>query len=149
MKAMADFQACTLFEHFGIPFDGFNGYDEKNDEHTRPSRLAHDVLLDKIEDYFNDDAQEETKIHQTYKPPLFLQHYLHSLTVVGIEWREDGTRNLIVFDPLFRTPDGMLRLLDKRMSSSSMNGRLLHDVMRIYRRKVQYLAKYDGFETCL
>src|SRR5947207_3285646 len=93
MKAMADFQACTLFEHCGIPFDIFNGYDEKRDEHTRPSRWAHEVLLDKIEKHFSDDDDDdEAKIHRTYKPPLYLQHELHSLTVVGIEWRDDGTR---------------------------------------------------------
>jgi hypothetical protein len=80
---------------------------------------------------------------------LFLQHDLHSLTVVGIEWRNDDTRNLLVFDPLFRTSDGMSRLLEKRMSPSTMSSRLLHDVMRMYRRKSQYLAKYDSFETCL
>jgi zinc finger-containing ubiquitin peptidase 1 len=149
METMADFQACTLFEHFGIPFDGFNGYDEKPDEHARPSRMAHEVLLDKIEDYFCDDDEEEAKIHRTHKPPLYLQHYLHSLTVVGMEWRTDGSRNLLVFDPLFRTPEGMSRLLEKRLNPSTISDRLAYDVMRIYRRKAQYLAKYDGFETCL
>ena len=110
--------------------------------------MAHEVLLDKIEDYFWDDDEEEVKIHRTYKPPLFLQNRLHSLTVIGMEWRDDGTRNLLVFDPLFRTPDGMSRLLEKRMSPSTMGSRLVYDVMRIYRRNAQYLAKYDSFETC-
>lgn len=114
--------------------------------------MAHEVLLDKIEDYFYDDDEEdedEAKIHRTCKPPLFLQHDVHSLTVVGIEWRTDGTSNLLVFDPLFRTPDGMFRLLEKRLSPSTMSSRHVYDVMRIYRRKSKYLAKYDSFETCL
>ncbi|KAG0084522.1 hypothetical protein BGZ92_009794, partial [Podila epicladia] len=40
-----------------------------------------------------------TRIVQTAKPPLYMQHQGHSKTIVGIEILESGIANLLVFDP--------------------------------------------------
>ncbi|KAF9389933.1 hypothetical protein CPB97_010343 [Podila verticillata] len=40
-----------------------------------------------------------TRIIQTAKPPLYMQHQGHSKTIMGIEILESGTANLLVFDP--------------------------------------------------
>ncbi|KAG0348746.1 hypothetical protein BG004_004322 [Podila humilis] len=40
-----------------------------------------------------------SRIVQTKKPPLYMQHQGHSKTIVGIEILENGVANLLVFDP--------------------------------------------------
>lgn len=82
-----------------------------------------------------------------YKAPLYLQHRTHSLTVVGLERRKDGSRNLLVFDPVFQTPEGMQKLLEKRMSPLNLSDRSIGDVMRVYRRGASHLGKYKEFEV--
>lgn len=43
--------------------------------------------------------EEDQKIIQTSKPPLYMQHQGHSRTVIGIEVLTTGELNLLVFDP--------------------------------------------------
>lgn len=106
------------------------------------------MLVDKVESYFRDGGSDEpVKVHRTYKSPLYLQHRTHSLTIVGLEHRTDGTRNLLVFDPVYQTPEGMQRLLDKRMNPWSLSDRQIRDVMFIYRRDAAHLGKYKEFEV--
>ncbi|KAG0040705.1 hypothetical protein BGZ82_011243 [Podila clonocystis] len=46
-----------------------------------------------------DIPTDGTRIVQTAKPPLYMQHQGHSKTIVGIEILESGIANLLVFDP--------------------------------------------------
>ena len=72
-------------------------------------------------------------------------HYLrtigHSLTIIGLEVRRNGTRNLLVFDPMFKTSPGIHRLIGTRFRAGNP-GKLL----KAYRRGEGYL-KYSSYEV--
>jgi len=118
----------------------------EDDKSDRIRLYAHEVLLDKVEAYFKDGNEEPHKVRRTYKAPLYLQHRTHSLTIVGLERRTDGSRNIIVFDPMYHTPEGMQRLLDRGIPPSTASDRFIHDVMAFYRRGDLNLHKYEEFE---
>lgn len=65
----------------------------------------------------------------------------HSLTIVGFEIRENGSANLLVFDPMFKTTPAIKRLLGATTKSPDPE-RLL----KAYRRGGAYLQKYKEFE---
>lgn len=64
------------------------------------------------------------------------------MTIVGVERKRDGSKNLIVFDPMFHDASNVMRLVDAP--------RFLHkapsDVLKAYRRGTKYLKKYNEFE---
>lgn len=65
----------------------------------------------------------------------------HSLTIVGFERRKNGTRNLLVFDPIFKPSPGIQRLKGTTFSVAGPE-RLL----KAYRRGEIYLQRYENFE---
>lgn len=65
----------------------------------------------------------------------------HSMTIVGFERKVDGSKNLIVFDPMFHDSSSVIRLVDQVFTHKSPA-----DVLRAYRRGVKYLRKYNEFE---
>lgn len=66
----------------------------------------------------------------------------HSLTVVGVEIRTNGSTNLLVFDPMFKTSPAMRRLIAGTVQSPDPG-----QFIRAYRRGGAYLQKYRAFET--
>jgi zinc finger-containing ubiquitin peptidase 1 len=66
----------------------------------------------------------------------------HSMTIVGFEVRENGTANLLVFDPMFKTSHAMQRLVGKTIKSSNP-ARLVN----AYRRGTSHLRKHKEFEV--
>lgn len=65
----------------------------------------------------------------------------HSLTIVGFEKRRNGTRNLLVFDPMFKPSPGIQRLIGTNFKAAGPE-RLL----KAYRRGETYLGRYKNFE---
>ena len=65
----------------------------------------------------------------------------HSLTIVGFEKRRNGTRNLLVFDPMFKPSPGIQRLIGTNFTALGPE-RLL----KAYRRSNSYLRRYKNFE---
>jgi hypothetical protein len=65
----------------------------------------------------------------------------HSLTIVGFEKRRNGTSNLLVFDPMFKSSPGIQRLIGTNFTASGPE-RLL----KAYRRCRSYLRRYKSFE---
>lgn len=63
------------------------------------------------------------------------------MTIIGFEIRENGTANLLVFDPMFKTSPAMSRLIGTSGRSDNP-ARLL----KAYRRETRYLQKYKMFE---
>lgn len=63
------------------------------------------------------------------------------MTVVGFEIRADGSANLLVFDPMFKTSPAMKRFIQSSAKPSDPT-RLL----KAYRRGTTYLQKYKLFE---
>lgn len=63
------------------------------------------------------------------------------MTIVGFEIRDDGSANLLVFDPMFKTSPAMHRIIGTSARSENP-ARLL----KAYRRGASYLQKYKVFE---
>ena len=80
----------------------------------------------------------------TNKPPVYFQHSGHSMTIVGLERWRDGSRSLLVFDPFFSPGDTIRSLAGTRRVSSRLRPDAL---LKVYRRKIHYLAKYKEFEV--
>jgi len=102
-------------------------------------------LLDYVEEYFSSaSATAEEDIVGTQKPPIYLQHSGHSMTIVGLEKHEDGGRSLLVFDPFFAPSDTMKSLAGAKRIGSKVKCNAL---LRAYRRGMTYLGKYNEFEV--
>jgi hypothetical protein len=64
------------------------------------------------------------------------------MTIVGFEQKKDGSKDLIVFDPMFHDNANVLRLVDKK----NFRIKSPEDMLRAYRRGVKYLKKFNEFE---
>ena len=73
----------------------------------------------------------------TLTPPLG-----HSLTIVGLEVRANGSRNLLVFDPMFKPSPGIIRLIGAQFRSAAPE-----KLLKAYRRGESILRKYESFEV--
>lgn len=78
---------------------------------------AHEKLCDSVEAYFKASLSksngDKIKVHRTVLPPLYLQMPGHSVTIVGIERCRDGSRNLIVLDPMYKTAPALVNLIGR------------------------------------
>ena len=63
------------------------------------------------------------------------------MTIVGFEKKRDGSKNLIVFDPMFHDNSTVTKLIGKNFIHKHPD-----EVLRAYRRGLKYLKKYDEFE---
>jgi zinc finger-containing ubiquitin peptidase 1 len=139
----------ALYQHLGIEHNVWACYDTKD-------QLAHEVLLDKLENYFAaGDATAislpaplapASRINKTLRPPVYIQHSGHSLTVVGLERHRSGRRCLVVLDPTFSTTRAMRQFLDvgvRRVVRPNL------DVVEFYRRGGSRLHNYDAFEIVM
>jgi zinc finger-containing ubiquitin peptidase 1 len=63
------------------------------------------------------------------------------MTIVGFERKVDGTKDLLVFDPMFHDATNVTKLIDIKFRHKQPE-----DVLRAYRRGVKYLKKYNEFE---
>lgn len=105
---------------------------------------AHDILFQDVADYFRTGCSLEgdDKILKTDLPPIYFQHQGHSLTIVGFEVGVNGSANLIVFDPMFKTAPALRRLIGQTVTSSDPSR-----ILKAWRRGGPYLQKYRDFEV--
>jgi hypothetical protein len=66
------------------------------------------------------------------------------MTIVGLEKWRDGSRSLLVFDPFFSPSEMIRNLAGARRLGSRVRPEVL---LKVYRRKMNYLAKYKEFEA--
>jgi uncharacterized protein involved in tellurium resistance len=107
---------------------------------------AWEQLLVYVEEYFRKYVREDDakfKVHRTYAPPIYLQYPGHSITIIGLETRHDHTKNLLVFDPIFKTAPAMHRLLGRQNIRTPRP-----EVIDAYRRGYRQLSRHGDFE-CL
>ncbi|KAK9764696.1 hypothetical protein K7432_007599 [Basidiobolus ranarum] len=102
---------------------------------------THPAILSWVESYFESgsnpvSASSEHRVIITKKPPLYLQHQGHSRTIVGIEKRADGARNLLLFDPGNRPP----------LNLASIKGEDVHAVMGLFRCSLRQLSKNPQYQ---
>ncbi|KAE8444400.1 hypothetical protein EG329_000600 [Mollisiaceae sp. DMI_Dod_QoI] len=78
----------------------------------RGSRPAYELLFTAVENYFiNGCTDYDSKVRCTNLPPVYFQHPGHSMTIIGFEKQKDGSRNLIVFDPMFHDAENVVKLV--------------------------------------
>jgi hypothetical protein len=118
---------------------------EPSSSNPPTTHLAVSQLLDHVEAYFISDlenARQHGTSFTTVLPPIYFQRFGHSMTIVGLERRRDGSRNLLLFDPSFETSNLMQRLLaNKKVSATPAQ------VLRPYRRSEMGLSRWDEFEV--
>jgi len=109
---------------------------------TKGSESAYQLLLQAVERYFSRGIEKlDSKVRRTDLPPIYFQHPGHSLTIVGIEGKNDGSKNLLVFDPMFHDNTSITRHIGQVFTYKSPG-----DLLRAYRRGVKYLRRYNEFE---
>lgn len=65
------------------------------------------------------------------------------MTIVGLEKKMDGSKNLLVFDPMFHDAPNVIKLIGKKTFSVKNPAEFL----RAYRRNMKYLKRYRAFEV--
>lgn len=63
------------------------------------------------------------------------------MTIIGFEKRKDGSKNLLVFDPMFHDASNVTKFIGRTFKHNNSS-----DLLKAYRRGVKYLQKYDSFE---
>ena len=108
------------------------------------SLVAYENLLIQVGEYFSDEIsmRSDDRVTMTNKPPIYFQHAGHSMTIVGLEVREDGSVNLIVFDPMFNPSPAVKKLVGSNSFNVGDPSRLL----KAHRRGEKYLSRYRDFE---
>lgn len=109
------------------------------------SKTAYIDLLDYVEDYFVSGGGQRTEAGRktclTQLAPIYLQRPRHSLTIVGMQQRTNGSRSLLVFDPGHEPPKDLIKsLLAKSEIKNPKN------VLKAYRKDERYLKRYRAFE---
>jgi hypothetical protein len=129
-----------MFEHLKVPISVY-------EFHHEASKRAHDQLLDFVDDYFSRDLPDRhAKLQKTHRAPIFFQQPGHSMTIVGFEHFEDGSRNLLVFDPSF-APATALRAMLKNVPSVKASRSKAGNLLETYRCSSVQLDRYDAFEV--
>lgn len=129
-------EAQAMFLSLEIPCDaqGFKDQGPGNAEAR---------LLQNIEQYFQEERFDpSTKVRCTRLPPIYFQHRGHSMTIVGFERKINGSKQLIVFDPMFHDSESAVKLRGRRHSRTSS----VNNLLKQYRRGSNYLKKYHEFE---
>jgi hypothetical protein len=141
-------EASTMLNHLGIK-SSVTGFMSEGDR----SKMAYEYLLDRVQQYFENGvemlydqdmrASPPERINRSHLPPIYLQEPGHSVTIVGIEFFVDGSRGLVVLDPMYMTSSLMDYMLEIG-PHALRNPRL--DVMGAYRRHERRLYRHTGFE---
>ncbi|TAQ90391.1 hypothetical protein B7494_g1284 [Chlorociboria aeruginascens] len=103
---------------------------------------AYQLLFQAAESYFvNGCLDFGPKVRATTLPPVYFQHPGHSLTIIGFEKKTDGTKNVIVFDPMFHDATSVTKYVGQTFTHKAPA-----DLLKAYRRGVKYLRRYKEFE---
>ena len=134
-------QAQAMFRNHAIDVKGhqFQSVNSKT--------KAYEQLLDFVEQYFSkapstSEVETSSKVAITTRPPIYLQRPRHSMTIVGIEIRQNRMRNLLVFDPAYTPSKTMIS-----DPSAQVSGRHVERFLKIHRRDERYLKRYAAFEA--
>ncbi|KAL2019963.1 hypothetical protein VTK56DRAFT_8963 [Thermocarpiscus australiensis] len=128
-------EALAMFRLLDIPCDA------QGIKHKEPGK-SEALLMEYVENYFQSGVADPTQdIRRTSLPPVYLQHAGHSLTIIGFERLKNGTKNLIVFDPVFHDSSSIMRLVGQTFVHPMPDLAL-----KPYRRGNKYLKNHREFE---
>jgi len=136
-KWIGTHEAMAYFTQVGLNAEALSFCSDDGDDSIKigGSRPVAADLLDHIEAYFISGLEREGvratgNAHITILAPVYFQRLGHSMTIVGLERRLNGSRNLLVFDSSFATTEAMKKLADGRQSTGAAGS-----LLRPYRRK--------------
>lgn len=134
-------QAQALFRSLGLP------YKVERFQDIAKGAKAYEQLLDSVEQYFStsttiSEPRMCRKVQVTALSPVYLQRPHHSMTIIGIEKQENGSRSLLVFDPAYYPSRSMMRTV-----SANGNFGQSESLLKPYRRGKKYLTRFAAFET--
>ena len=66
------------------------------------------------------------------------------MTIIGFEKSTDGSRNLLVFDPMFHDAQAIISFTAK--DPEKIRHRRPEELLKAYRRGARYLRRYNEFE---
>ena len=119
---------------------------------TEDGQPAERRLLEFVDSYFGScQWAGTTNVVHTDLPPIYLQLPRHSITIVGIERKRNGSLNLLVFDPAVWPSKAMKQLVSKRQNGDDgfdATGMRSHcsRLLTPYRRDEAFLRKRGKFE---
>lgn len=129
--------AQAMFVSLGIACDA-QGLKPKDGS----SQEACELLFETVENYFMNGCKDyNPKVRMTDLPSIYFQHPGHSMTIIGLERKLNGSRNLLVFDPMFHDAYNITKLIGERFRHPEPE-----DLLKAYRRGTKYLRKYNEFE---
>lgn len=107
---------------------------------------GYETMLCAVCEYFDDESTKDNldKVVITEKPPIYFQHHGHSMTIVGVEQRMDGSVNLVVYDPMFNPSPPLKKLA--LANNTTFRSPEPDKLMKAHRRGEKYLEKYKEFE---
>ncbi|PIA92091.1 hypothetical protein CB0940_09781 [Cercospora beticola] len=136
-------EALAFFTQIGVKVDALTFSNGGNDD----GKTAAADLLDYVEAFYMsgiDGARVHGTSYVTQLPPIYLQRFGHSMTIVGLERQRNGSRNLLVFDSSFKTSKPMRQLAEGRRAHSTVS-----DLLKPYRRSDQSLERWNEFELLI
>ncbi|KAF1985128.1 DUF1671-domain-containing protein [Aulographum hederae CBS 113979] len=104
-------------------------------------------LIDAVERYFSSTASfvdGNAKVRQTRLGPIYLQIPGHSMVIVGLEQRQDGSKNIIVFDPGYRPTASMNRAIRSKLTIADQ--KIVSRLLAPYRRSGAQMESHSNFE---
>lgn len=140
-KWIGTHDALAYFTQIGIAMQASSFKDEDEDQ---PAVLG---LLDHLEAYFMsglESAERRGSSYITELPPVYFQRAGHSMTIVGLERKRDGHRNLVIFDPSFGTTRSMDLVLEGRRTNAEAR-----TLLKPYRRSDESLSRWKEFEILM
>lgn len=142
-KWIGTHEAAAYFLHLGQPVTALSFRSSSNPK----APPAHEQLLDYVEAYFISGqayATENGSSRVTQLAPIYFQRPGHSMTIVGLERRSDGERNLLVFDPSFAVAEMIKQLANGRVPKSK-----IETIMAAFRQDTSKLARWKEYEIMM
>jgi hypothetical protein len=142
-KWIGTLEAAAYFLKLGQPVTALHFQTSSNPK--APS--SHSQLLDYVEAYFIsglEHAAENGSSRMTQLPPIYFQRPGHSMTIVGMEKRNDGDRVLLVFDPSFAVADVLRQLKSGRVHRSKID-----TLMAPFRQDGAHLTRWKEYEIMM
>lgn len=104
--------------------------------------IRHERFLEPVCHLFTSSIQVRNCSNSVKMAKLIFSHFLgHSLTIVGLEERKNGSLGLLVLDPMFKPSPAILSLIGTQFNSAAPE-----KLLKAYRRGETYLSRYPNFE---
>lgn len=141
-------QAQGMFRNLGVDFKGDRFQGAKN------GKIPYKQLMDYVEQYFLNAtccpitqegdgirANASSNVVYTTHSPIYIQRPGHSMTIIGLEVRNNGSRNLLVFDPAYVPSKALMSEVP-----ADLKGQSACRLLKPYRRGKRQLKRYNAFE---